>query len=106
VVLLERALVRRRERVGQLLGAVDVLAEREGGELEATITGCQPELVSGGREGGNGAPVQPQKTVRSDLGLLGELGLNKVLQSTGLGGLCELAVADFLPLVSCEERRS
>jgi hypothetical protein len=55
------------------------------------------------RQGGNGAPVQPQKTVRSDLGLLGELGLNKVLQSTGLGGLCELAVADFLPLVSCEE---
>jgi hypothetical protein len=31
--------------------------------------------------------------------LLGELVLDKVLQSNGFGGLCELAIPDFLVVV-------
>lgn len=52
VVLLERALVRRRERIGKFLIRVDVLAQREGGEVEAAGYDRLARLTWGVRGGG------------------------------------------------------
>lgn len=82
------------------------MAERLGGEVEAAAGLSDGELMCvDGLGGGNGwegfyAPSQPEETFCGDVLLLLELVDDEVLQGLGERGCGELAVTDFLFLVS------